>query len=539
MREARFLLSLLMATVLAIVFASNTRAQDLGAKYPATLEYKSKKAPYYTWETGPEHIYALKKFSVDYGKDLKLRLGACDLVIGTSDDNAMWAVVLPNRPSKIKALAGGNGESIAHIWLRFHPAMVGSLFPEKEVKGPGDPTSLYWAYRIARAKVDGEFGQGPLLQVPPKDTVLIDMDTVDALRRVFTVDVEKEKVRYKSGYVTMAMPASVKASKKDAGEIIESAWQAFDESYAFFEDSPEMDWAAQLDDFKKRATYCKTVYDSAILLHQMLDGLQDSDIYVGLSDEIVRNGFLELEYNARWDAIRSTLGTVNTEESIAWSLTPQKVGYIAILGAIDDADVDTFDKALESMDYSWSLILDLRYLNKGELEFAEKMAGRFLAQDSLYGYLQEREEGGTGLREKVGLTCKSRGEWQYSAPIYLILGGGTAAVGEQFCLMAKQAPKCTTMGSPTGGFSLNRRRVDLPGGVWMTIPVGRDLDLDGNSWKGKGLQPDAIVEFPDEEFDSTSDPVLYRVLEDVLKTPWEDRIAGREGAVAPEAKEGE
>lgn len=529
---------MLRALAVTVALAAPASAEDLAAVYPVDLPEGDGTVYATDWEVGPEDVWKLSLFQYEVPDKVKIRLGRSQVAIGHDGTNAVWALVVPDRPAKLSTSLGGDGEKIEHIWMRFHPSRIGELFPEKTVRDGGDPDLLYWAFRVYGAKIGGEYGTGNVGVIPPEDALVLDIDTSEGTRRVFDIDLDSGRVRYKSGYITKACPELVEVKKRDAVSLVEAVWDEFDSSYALFHNSPEVDWDLELEEAKRACARAKSSFEAGIVVRKMLDRLEDDDLWVLVGDELVTRDQYTRQFNASWTGLNHILGNVTrTDHGLAWARTPHNVGYVNLLRFGSDEVVEELDETLETLGSTWALIVDLRYTRYGEREIAEEIAGRFLADETVYGYVQRRSGAGrTEFGEAEELSVSPRGEWRYEAPLYLVLGPGTAREGEQLALMLKRAPKVVTTGSPTLGLNSSTERIEFDAGLAVVMAVGRDLDADGNPIHAKGLEPDLPITAEEEEFTSENDPVLYSVLEEVLKTPHADRKLGNRNK--PGAEEG-
>lgn len=525
------------ALALALVLSGAASAQDLAARYPATLEYVAKEEDRvgHEWKAGPEDVWNLRSFALEVPDKLTLKLGSSTLVVGHADGAALWAVVIPDRPAAIKTTLGGDGEKVSHVWVRFHPERIGEVFPQKTVRGQGDPDALYLAYRIYWTKVFGRWNAGNLPTVPPRGALVLDCDTEEGPRRVYTYDLDKRRLDYESGWLTRAVPKAEQVKKRDAVELVEKAWRAMDERYVLFEASADVDWAAALDDAKKEVARASTAWDSAVAIRKMLDRLDDPDLWLWLGDELVTRKQFRRTLNASWEGIRTTLGSTEfAGRSLVWSKTPHDVGYLAVLRFDDEAVQEKLDEVLTALAPTWSLIVDLRYTSSGKRDVGQRIAGRFLAEEVVYGYLQKRSAGAHDAFEaSQELRCTPSGDWTYGAPLFLITGPGTAREGELLAQMLRRAGRTVTCGAPTLGFSAERERLELGNGLVLSFTSARNLDADGKVVQGAGIQPDLPIEFPESEFTEEKDPLLYRVLEEVLKTPHAERKPANPDAAKP------
>lgn len=79
--------------------------------------------------------------------------------------------------------------------------------------------------------------------------------------------------------------------------------------------------------------------------------------------------------------------------------------------------------------------------------------------------------------------------------VYLLTGPRTASAAEHFALAMKRTGRATLVGGATRGANHFGGQVDLPGGYFAFLPVGRTFDPDtGKDWENDGVAPDIAVE---------------------------------------------
>jgi len=109
---------------------------DLLERYPTTLTTgdaePSRARP---WEFTSSDIYRLTGFTFAVGTDFRVDTGPADLGIGHCADGAVWGIVIPRGSGTLTSTTTNQTESIAHVWLRFHPMVVRQLFPPAHLTG--------------------------------------------------------------------------------------------------------------------------------------------------------------------------------------------------------------------------------------------------------------------------------------------------------------------------------------------------------------------------------------------------------------------
>ncbi len=504
---------------------------DLGQRYPAKPDASPARAGY-VWECGAQDVWSLSSFSYELPDQVRVELGPATVVFGTYETSVLWAVVLPDRPGKLVAAAtGGGDDTVAHIWLRFHPTRVGELFPPTTVKGPGAPPARRLAKRICGRKMRGSWQNDGLPMIPDKNALTIDLDTVKRARRFFSIDMAAGKADYFNNFERQAVPASEKIDPRTALEIFDGAWEAFDSEYAMFTLKPKVDWAALREQYRPQAERARTAYETGAIVSEMLEPLEDLHVWVSVAAEVVPGYSRPRPLNANWRGIQKTIdGLADLPEGLAWARTADGIGYINIYRLGSGGLPKTFDEVLDKLADTWGLVIDLRFNGGGDELLARKVAGRFLERKRVYSLNQYRSgPKHTDLGEKYERVCQPRGPWRYESPVVVLIGQKTMSSAESFALMLAQAPQVTTMGDRTAGSSANPRVLPLPKKTEISLPRWLDMLPDGKPIDRVGVQPEIAVDAAPETITETSDPVLNAALKHVRKIPADKRKPGKRG----------
>ena len=501
---------------------------DLGARYPGGLEPSAARLGY-VWACDSQDVWSLSSFSHELNDQLEVTLGPSTVVFGRHEGSVLWAAVLPETPGKLIAPAAGGDDTVAHVWLRFHPSRVGELFPREIVKGPGEPGQRRLAKRICAWKIRGSWQNGGLPMVPDRNALVIDLDTAKRVRRFFSIDTAVGKVDYYSDFDSRALPESKKIDRKTALEIFDGAWEAFDREYAMFTIKPNVDWKALRDQYRPQAERAKTVYEAGAIVSEMLERLEDLHVWVRVSRETVPGYSRPQTLNANWQALGKMIeGFTDLPQGLAWGRTADGIGYVNIYRLGSGGLPKAFDEVLDQLADAWGLVIDLRFNGGGDELLARKVAGRFLEKKQVYSLNQYRSgPKHTDLGEKYERVCQARGPWRYESPVVVLIGQKTMSSAESFALMLAQAPEVTTMGDRTAGSSANPRVLPLPKKIEVSLPRWLDMGPDGKPIDAVGVQPAVRVDAAPEAFTETSDPVLEAALEHLRKIPVGERKPGK------------
>lgn len=489
---------------------------DLAAKYKPALDHVDG-AGGQSWMTTPDDVWALSSFRYACGDDLLIDLGPSQLVLGRQGTSVVWGALLPAQPGKLVRAPQGAGEQITSVFLRFHPSLVGKLFPPKTVQGSGDPLQLVWARRLYQHKIDAAWQWDNLPVVPTRESLVFDCETTAKNRRFFMVDAEKSRVKYEPAFLGRRVPDATASEIKpgDGAKLFDEAWSAFDKEYAMFALKKGVDWDRLRDTYRPLAVQARTSYEAAGVINLLVAHLEDLHVWVRCGEESLWPFVRFRPQNGSWRATQKAIGEItDAGDEISWGRTQDGIGYVCVFGLEKPGQPDTFDRVLEPLKTTKGLILDLRFNGGGSEDLGLAMAGRFLDKERVYSVDQyrngpKREQLGNKIPRKVG----PRGSWHYTSPVAVLIGQKTMSSAESFALMMAQCPQVTTMGDHTAGSSANPRRLELAGGIAVNLPRWLDMDPSSKPIDLVGVAPAVPVKASAKDFTDTHDPVIEAALD--------------------------
>jgi peptidase S41-like protein len=488
---------------------------DLLQRYPTTLADVAATKDY-AWNFSKDDIFELSEFNLIVTDSLEIKLGSADVGIGSSENGAVWAAVIPRATGTILSEAAPMSEKVAHVWLRFHPTDVIKLFPPNTVKDTGDEKTYNRMRQICDLRFRSSYHQGNNALIPEVGVYGVDVDVTEGERRFFSVDLNKETVKH---YPKFIKAISInRISKNDAELSFDLIWDAFDRDYAMFVIRPEVDWDALKVKYRTLAIECKTAYDFAGVCAKMLAHLRDLHVWVRIGHDSIPVFDRPRKLNANPRAIPSIIGELKTEKSVQWAVTKDKIGYIAINSWSDQKAPKSFEKAIATMTNTRGLIVDVRMNGGGSETLARPVAGRFLVEEATYAYSQYRSDKTkrTELGEKIARCVRPAGPWHYDRPVVLLIGQKCLSSNEAFAAMMDQAPRVTLMGDHTGGSSGNPKMIETPIDVRVSVPRWLSILVDGKLLDERGVQPDVVFEETTDSF-TNGDALLEAALERLRK----------------------
>jgi carboxyl-terminal processing protease len=503
-------------------------ALDLADKYPcAAPSEEGTQADAKPATFTEADIYEITKFVLDKYEPMTVKVGRSDLAIGHNADGAVWAVVIPREEGWLTSPRNPEPEVVDHIWLRFHPGVLGDLFPPETVIGAGRKNVAERVRDVAKVKLFNSWHVGERAVVPPLSEMIVDVDLTTGRRRFFRADRARQRVHYIRAFENrgVSYPAVLKPGQ--AAEAVELVWSTYDREYPMFGLCPEVDWAAVGKEYRAHAARCLNERELVQLLTEMLEPLRDDHIWIKCyQGQIgVYHRPSRANYNVRAldrligeDADYHLSGVVSNK-------LKSGVGYIRIPSWKDEQIVKDVEKALEDLRETKALVIDVRSNDGGDERLAQRMAGRFATEDRVYAYARYRNGPQHGdFTEPVPRSIHPAGSWQYRKPVVLLIGQQCMSSNEWFICMMKQCRQVTTMGETTRGSSGNPKWIDLPGGVKVSMPTWLGLLADKRILNKEGIEPDMQYTHSQEGFSEDRDDLLEAALAKALELA---KAAGR------------
>ncbi len=497
---------------------------DLLQRYPTKLTAGDTRPDQArSWEFTEDDVFRVTQYRLEVGKELRVDVGPADLGIGHCADGAVWAVLIP-RASGTLTSRGTNQDVISHVWLRFHPKEITRLFPPETVSASGATNLLAQMRFIANTKMNSSWHAGDRAMIPELKDMTVDVDTKDGPRRFFSVDTEAQTAQYWDAFENRSVRLPPALIPDLAMSAFDQLWEAFDQKYAMFVLRPEVDWTSLRGQYRPKALACKSTYEFAGVCADMLKNLRDLHIWLKVADSYIPVFNRPRSANANPRAYRSILGGLNQEEGVAWAVTSNNIGFIAISGWEDSKIPTECGEALEQMRDTRGLIVDVRLNGGGGEPLAEKFAGRFLEKEFVYAYSQFRNgPNHTNLTEKYERKVAPRGPWRYSRPVILLIGQKCMSSNESFIGMMTGDPEVTTMGDHTCGSSGNPEIVHLPLDITVSVPQWIDYLPDGTVLDERGFQPQLPFKPAPGAFEGDRDDLLTAALARLSQLPLPDK----------------
>ena len=184
-----------------------------------------------------------------------------------------------------------------------------------------------------------------------------------------------------------------------------------------------------------------------------------------------------------------TRAEINTP-SVSWHMLPDQVALVH-LNQFAVRSGDEVKKALTEAQAqgATSIVLDLRNNPGGYVNQLVEIASQFLPPDTTVLFEQDRSGERTPYKTRDGgLTT--------DLPLVVLVNNNSASSAEILAGALKDAQRARVIGEPTFGTATVLRTFNLNDGAQVRIGTTQWLTPKGQVVRGKGIQPDEIVELP-------------------------------------------
>lgn len=296
-------------------------------------------------------------------------------------------------------------------------------------------------------------------------------------------------------------------------------WKDFDQTYPYFT-FKRVEWN---DARALRERAGAELSDSALvwLMKEAVTPLRDMHVWFkSPNGSQVASTVRTRAANWDGDAWRGTIATIAWHQGVSnwgWARYTD-VGYVNV-GAWNTAQVQIgdLDAALDSLRNTRALVLDVRANGGGNDALALQLAARFTTTSREFGAVRYRRgPGHDDFGEWIARSLGPRGSWQYTKPVYLLVGAICASSNETFIAAMRQLPNVTVLGDTTGGGSGNPReeRILVGGrdtGWRYTVSQWQERLADGALIEWNGIAPTEVLRWDPQRVAARRDPILENV----------------------------
>ncbi len=251
----------------------------------------------------------------------------------------------------------------------------------------------------------------------------------------------------------------------------EALWQILDERYCFFDYKQKeygLDWNEVYNKYRVRVSDNMTTVQLFEVLCDMLAELRDGHVNLSSSMDYGRYWKWQEDYPTNFsDTLsRRYLGTdYKIASGLRYRVLDDNIGYIRCASFETPIGEGNLDEALSYMLLCRGLIIDIRSNGGGDLTTAERLAGRFVHEKTLVGYMQHKT--GTGHNDfsdmkEMYLEPSSNVRW--NKKVCVLTNRSVYSAANSFAVWMHELPNVTLIGDHTGGGSGMPLNNSLPNG---------------------------------------------------------------------------
>ena len=251
----------------------------------------------------------------------------------------------------------------------------------------------------------------------------------------------------------------------------EALWQILDERYCFFDYKQKeygLDWNEVYNKYRVRVSDNMTTVQLFEVLCDMLAELRDGHVNLSSSMDYGRYWKWQEDYPTNFsDTLsRRYLGTdYKIASGLRYRVLDDNIGYIRCASFETPIGEGNLDEALSYMLLCRGLIIDIRSNGGGDLTTAERLAGRFVHEKTLVGYMQHKT--GTGHNDfsdmkEMYLEPSSNVRWNKN--VCVLTNRSVYSAANSFAVWMHELPNVTLIGDHTGGGSGMPLNNSLPNG---------------------------------------------------------------------------
>ncbi len=294
----------------------------------------------------------------------------------------------------------------------------------------------------------------------------------------------------------------------------ESLWRIIDEHYCFFDYKQQeygLDWNAVYDKYKVRVNNNMTTAQLFEVLCDMLAELRDGHVNLSSSMNYGRYWTWQEAYPKNYsDTLeRHYMGTdYLIANGLHYRVLDDNIGYIRCASFETPIGEGNLDEMLSYLLFCRGLIIDIRNNGGGNLTVAERLAGRFVHEKTLVGYMQHKTGKGhqdfSGL-EEIYLEPSSNVRW--NKKVCVLVNRSVFSAANEFAVMMHCLPNVTLIGDHTGGGSGLPMSNSLPNG-WSVRFSACPMYDNHQQQTEFGIEPDIAVALSNTSMAENKDDII-------------------------------
>lgn len=300
--------------------------------------------------------------------------------------------------------------------------------------------------------------------------------------------------------------------KNDRKGNFDALWKIMDERYCFFE-AKDVDWDEVYTRYAPRVS--EEMSNEALfeLMAEMLKELKDGHVnlstpfdvarYTDWYDDYPRNFYIDLIEHENY------LGRdYKIASGLKYKILMDNIGYVyynSFTAGVGSGNLHEVIKHLMTCD---GIIIDIRNNGGGQLSNSEKLAGPFVKEKTLVGYmLHKTGKGHSDFSKPYAKTVEPYAGMSYPKKVALLVNRRTYSAANDFASAMRYAPNVKLFGDVTGGGGGMPFSSELPNGWSVRFSASPMLDAEMHHTEF-GIQPDYPCGVTEEDRNNHIDPII-------------------------------
>ena len=294
----------------------------------------------------------------------------------------------------------------------------------------------------------------------------------------------------------------------------ESLWRIIDEHYCFFDYKQQeygLDWNAVYDKYKVRVNNNMTTVQLFEVLCDMLAELRDGHVNLSSSMNYGRYWTWQEAYPKNYsDTLeRHYMGTdYLIANGLHYRVLDDNIGYIRCASFETPIGEGNLDEMLSYLLFCRGLIIDIRNNGGGNLTVAERLAGRFVHEKTLVGYMQHKTgKGHQDFSELEEIYLEPSSNVRWNKKVCVLVNRSVFSAANEFAVMMHCLPNVTLIGDHTGGGSVLPMSNSLPNG-WSVRFSACPMYDNHQQQTEFGIEPDIAVALSNTSMAENKDDII-------------------------------
>lgn len=191
-----------------------------------------------------------------------------------------------------------------------------------------------------------------------------------------------------------------------------------------------------------------------------------------------------------------------TIKSVNHKILPENIGYVKITSFLGTNVAEDFLTSMASLNSTRGLILDLRGNTGGLLPNAVLVADVFLNGGNIVSIVDRN-----GIKSDINAQGKATA---MNKPVIVLVDGATASASEIVSGALKDSNVAVLVGEKTYGKGMVQKIYPMPNQTGMNLTIAKYLTPNGSDINKKGIMPDYIIKYTEQDYFSKRDPQLEK-----------------------------